>query len=279
MGVKSSSADTIHIGGDDQTSPTRFVTDILHEPSSSTDVKTEPDDEHSELHNPSLEPIPGESQTIEPDAGPKIVPLSSFDLVKRHQKLPLSIRKNYERRNVSGGLPQRASNADSPDVNNVTPSIVRRSSRIKKIATPQSSKTAKRTKRAVKSTPKTTLETGPGPTVSQMERPAEAKVTFHFFLMNENFGVFPVALKDCNTFDLFFEEAEKAWKFQGGNGGKNSMVAVMLDYDGCSYPMNVRWKDAQMYERMMEWVETGEAATAEAGRVGDLVVKVKCIRK
>ena len=110
MGFRSSLAHTIYIEGGGQTSTTEHGADNLHEPSSSTDVKTEPDDGRSELHKPCLEPIPVESQTIEQNAAPEIVPLSSFDIVKRHQEVPLSTRKHYERRNVSGGLPQRRLN-------------------------------------------------------------------------------------------------------------------------------------------------------------------------
>ena len=308
MDAKSSLADTTYLGECNQSPLDCHDTDSLHGSSSSTHTKLEPDEGQSDLGEASREPFSVNDQTIEQDVALKIIPLSAFDIVKRHHDTRLSTRKNYRRRNVSGGLHQRASSVGSPDLKTTSPSILRQSSRIKKtmtpkskldpsdaerirppvlrqssrlkkISTPSSSKTTVKPKAATKNTHTITLATTQARNVTQAEHSPGTKVTFYFFLMNENFGVFPVALKDCNTFDLFFEEAEKAWKFQGGNGGKNSMAAVMLEYDGCAYPMNVRWMDSQMYDRMMEWVEIGEAATAKAGRIGDLVVKVKCIRK
>lgn len=221
-------------------------------------------------------------------------PLSSVETVKKRRWPPQYVSppptphpqksrsKTHKRRNIGGTLrDERVLHSPSPEILSVravtSPSGLRRSTRGKSVAhsqpcsSPKTPRKAKLTLKMAPNSPKSTMSPHQPPGV---DRPVANDVTLHFFLSDESLGAIPVALSQCSSSTRFFEQAGAAWGFLDPNDGKTHMAGVSVAMEGLEWPLIVAWKSLEGHKIMMDTIET-----AKLGKNGDLLVKVKCIRK
>jgi len=197
------------------------------------------------------------------------------------QKRKASDAKTYKRRNIGGLLPKsNRSLSSSPEIVSESPVTppqgLRRSARASRAANytiPSPPKTPKKIKLIVK---KSVNIAKPAATTLQpsiLDSPPIKDVNIQFFLSNESLGAVPVTINECNTASSFFSQALTAWNLLGGGDHAGTMAAVSVTIDGFHWPIVLPWGNAKAFDRMIETM-----AIAKTGKVGNLEVKVKCIK-
>lgn len=222
--------------------------------------------------------------------------LASLDRVKKRRWPPQYVspsptpqsKKSYKRRNIGGTqLASRSPSLELLSVDPVAPDQCNRRSTRNNVhacstlpSPPKTPKTPKKPKKAktrkkMKKPAKKPNVAKPTNTPQQRSQPepgAAKNTTCYFFLSNDDQGAIPVALDECNTAGSFFGQALAAWKLILSEEKSGSLIAISVSVQGFHWPIIPPWDDAAAFERLMETV-----AIAEAGSIGGIEVKVKCV--
>lgn len=272
--------------------------DAQPDPTNDIEIKNEPN--LTEVRQATLRRIQAERQIQGPRWRFQTPPLSPTGTSKKFhwppqyvsppptpqaKKRKASDAKTYKRRNIGGLLPNsNRSRTSSPEFVSESPISppqgLRRSARANHFGSyrlsyrlPSLPKTSKRTRTTAK---KSANSAEPAATTLQpsvQETPATKDVKIHFFLSNDSLGAVPVAMNECNTASSFFSQALSAWNLLGGGDHAETMAAVSVTIDGFHWPIVLPWGNATAFERMMETM-----TFAKTGKLGNLDVKVKCIK-
>lgn len=98
---------------------------------------------------------------------------------------------------------------------------------------------------------------------------------FHFFVSDSSLGAIRKEASACDTAELFFEAALASFKITCQQGEEPVVAAVKVSWRRATWPMVVRWKDAEGFKVMMSTIRG--TATAGAGTSGGAEVEVSCI--